>query len=183
MFAASPEAALKEEAPGPLSWLWNLFGTKEKHHTEHIKVTKYVSDPSKDINLASALQYSKLQELRSPLDGCSGQLTTTGWAKGIPQLQEFLQDYSARFFDPAYADFVVLATCGNTDAWSRVSYTLLNKGDGVLVEEFTYPAALSTSLPLGANTFGIPIDGHGMRPDALEDVLANWNEEERGYKR
>ena len=58
MFAASPEAALKEGAIGPISWLWSLLGTKGKHRTEHIKVPKYASDPSKDINLASALQYS-----------------------------------------------------------------------------------------------------------------------------
>ena len=104
-------------------------------------------------------------------------------ARALPQLQEFLQDYSTRFFDPAYADFAVLAHCGNTDGWSRVSYTLLNKGDGVLVEEFTYPGALASSLPLGANTVGIPIDSHGMRPGVLEEVLANWDEESRGFKR
>jgi len=108
---------------------------------------------------------------------------TIGLSRALPQLQEFLEDYSTRFFDPAYADFVVLAHCGNTDAWSRVSYTLLNSGDGVLVEEFTYPAAGATSLPLGANMVGVPMDSHGMRPDALEAVLANWNEEERGFKR
>ena len=58
VFAAFPEVVLKEEASGPLSWLWNLFGTTEKHRTDHIKVTKYVSDPSKEVNLATALQYS-----------------------------------------------------------------------------------------------------------------------------
>ena len=58
VFAASPEAALKEEASGTLSWLWNLFGAKGKPRTDHIKVTKYASDPSKEVNLATALQYS-----------------------------------------------------------------------------------------------------------------------------
>ena len=106
-----------------------------------------------------------------------------GLARGIPQLQEFVQDYTTRFFDPAYADFAVLIHGGNTDGWNRVTSTLLNKGDGVLVEEFTYPNAMSTSLPLGANMVGVPMDSHGMRPDALDKVLANWNEEERGFKR
>lgn len=58
VFAASPEAALKEENPGPITWLWSLLGTKGKHRTEHIKVPKYASDPSKEVNLATALQYS-----------------------------------------------------------------------------------------------------------------------------
>jgi len=57
-FAASPEAALKEGSSGPISWFWSLLGTKGKHRTEHITVTKYVSDPVKEVNLASALQYS-----------------------------------------------------------------------------------------------------------------------------
>lgn len=57
-FAASPEAALKEQTTGPISWLWSLLGTKGKHRTEHITVPKYASDPSKEVNLATALQYS-----------------------------------------------------------------------------------------------------------------------------
>lgn len=108
---------------------------------------------------------------------------TIDLARALPPLQEFLQDYSTRFFDPAYADFDVLVHGGNTDGWTRVASTLLNKGDGVLVEEFTYPNCLSTSLPFGANTVGISMDSRGMRPDALEEALANWNEEERGFKR
>jgi len=119
-----------------------------------------------------------------PLGAKNAQASgTIDLARAVPQLQEFLEDYSTRFFDPAYADFAVLIHGGNTDGWNRVSCTLLNKGDGVLVEEFTYPVCLSTSLPLGANTVGIPMDSHGMRPDALEEALANWNEEERGFKR
>lgn len=106
-----------------------------------------------------------------------------GLARAVPQLQDFLEDYSTRFFDPAYADFAVLIHGGNTDGWNRVVSTLINKGDGVLVEEWTYPNALSGSLPLGANIVGIPMDSRGMRPDALEEVLASWNEEERGFKR
>lgn len=136
-----------------------------------------LTHPRRSISLA---RFNIVRQTSYPLGPCSGP---TDLARALPQLQEFLNDYSTRFFDPAYADFAVLAHCGNTDGWSRVAYTLLSKGDGVLVEEFTYPAALAASLPLGVNTFGIPMDSHGMRPDVLEEVLANWNEEKRGSKR
>ena len=127
-------------------------------------------------------RFSTVRRTSYLLGQCSAE-PPTGLARALPQLQEFLQDYSTRFFDPAYADFAVLVHCGNTDGWTRISYTLLNKGDGVLVEEFTYPTALAASHPLGVSTVGISMDSHGMRPDALEEVLANWDEEKRGFKR
>lgn len=67
--------------------------------------------------------------------------------------------------------------------WSRVIYSLCNPGDGIVVEEWTYPSAVYSSLPLGARTVGIPMDGEGMLPDKLEEVLANWDETARGFRR
>ncbi|KAG8786531.1 hypothetical protein FRC15_011250 [Serendipita sp. 397] len=150
-------------SPSPLSWLWNLFSPPAKPRTTRITVPKYVSDPINDVNLATSLQYTM--------------------ARGIVPLQEFLQDYSARFYKPGFSDFATLVHTGNTDAWSRVIYNLLNPGDSLLVEEWTYPGALSTALPVGVHAVAVPLDSMGMRPDALREILENWDETARGFKR
>ncbi|KAG8818184.1 hypothetical protein FRC17_010913, partial [Serendipita sp. 399] len=150
-------------SPSPLSWLWNLFSSPAKQRTTKITVPKYVSDPVNDVNLATTLQYSM--------------------ARGILPLQEFLKDYSTRFYKPGFSDFTTLVHTGNTDAWSRVVYSLLNPGDSLLVEEWTYPSALSSALPIGVHMVAVPLDSMGMRPDALRDILENWDESVRGFKR
>ncbi|KIM25871.1 hypothetical protein M408DRAFT_17111 [Serendipita vermifera MAFF 305830] len=159
-YKATPDL---ETEPSALSWLWNLFSGPNKQRTNKISVPKYVSDPINEVNLATALQY--------------------GMATGIPSLQAFLKEYSARFYKPGFSDFTVLVHTGNTDGWSRVVYSLLNHGDSMLVEEWTYPSALASAFPLGVHTVSVPMDSKGMRPDALREILSNWNETERGFKR
>lgn len=134
----------------------------ERAH-DKLVVQKWPEHPGEEINLARALQYDM--------------------AKGLPNLQAFIYDYTARFFRPAYADFSVLVHTGNTDGWSRILMTLLNPGDGLLMEEWTYTAAISAAHPFGIRIVTIPLDSQGFRPDALEKVLSEWNEEERGFKR
>jgi aromatic amino acid aminotransferase I / 2-aminoadipate transaminase len=55
-YSASPSA--EAEATG-LSWLWNLFSNSSAKHMGHIAIPKYVTDPTKDVNLATALQYGE----------------------------------------------------------------------------------------------------------------------------
>jgi aromatic amino acid aminotransferase I len=76
-----------------LSWLWNIFSTKEK--TIPFTVPKYPVNPE-DVNLAVALQY----------DG----------AEGIQQLTDLLHDFTAKIFQPAYKDWDILNNLENTDA-------------------------------------------------------------------
>ena len=61
--------------------------------------------------------------------------------------------------------------------------TFCERGDAILCEEFAYPSALATSAPYGITTVPIALDGVGLRADALEEVLENWNEAKRGAKR
>ena len=48
---------------------------------------------------------------------------------------------------------------------------LVDEGDPFLVEEFTYSHILeSVAEPKGYVPVGVPMDRHGMRPDALRQV-------------
>jgi aromatic amino acid aminotransferase I len=64
--------------------------------------------------------------------------------------------------------------------WSRIARLLLNPGDTLLVEEWTYPSALASARPLDIRWKAVPMDGQGMRPDSLRAILAGWNVEQDG---
>jgi aromatic amino acid aminotransferase I / 2-aminoadipate transaminase len=44
------------------------------------------------------------------------------------------------------------------------------------MEEYTFSTALETALPMGIKVAAVPMDEHGLRPDALDDILSNWDE-------
>lgn len=64
--------------------------------------------------------------------------------------------------------------------WNRISRLLLNPGDTVLVEEWTFPSALASAHPIDVRWKGVPMDSQGMRPDSLREILAGWNVERDG---
>lgn len=72
---------------------------------------------------------------------------------------------------------------GNTNAWAKVVGLLCEDDDFVIVEEYTYPSAQAYTIPLGMKAVPIAADAEGIEARALEDVLGNWNEEERGARR
>ena len=84
---------MAERLSGAFSWLWNIFGSKEK--TTPFTVKKYPEHPG-DINLATALQYDT--------------------AAGSVQLRGITKEFTERVFQPVYEDWEVLMHAGNTDA-------------------------------------------------------------------
>jgi aromatic amino acid aminotransferase I len=84
---------LEEHRSSAFSWLWNIFGSKEK--TIPFTVKKYPVHPG-DINLATMLQYD---------DG-----------QGSIQLREITKAFTERVYQPAYEDWEIPMDTGNTDA-------------------------------------------------------------------
>ncbi|KAL4247015.1 Class-I pyridoxal-phosphate-dependent aminotransferase-like protein [Abortiporus biennis] len=156
----APDSFALDSNSSSVSWFWRLFGSSTK--TQPITVPKYPTKPDQ-VNLATSLQY--------------------GTSKGLPQLVDFIKEFVEDVFQPAYSDATVLLQTGNTDAWSRTVLTLCNRGEMFLTEEWTYPSAIASSHPYGISPASVKMDGEGMRSDDLRQVLASWNEEERGAKR
>ena len=78
-----------------VSWFWRLFSSKTER-TEHLSIPKYATGPPTDmVSLEVALQY--------------------GTAQGLVPLQRFMRDFTAKVYQPAYADFTTLVHAGNTD--------------------------------------------------------------------
>ena len=65
----------------------------------------------------------------------------------------------------------VLITSGSGQGLDLVNRTLLNRGDTVILEEFTYGGALTKLQRLGVNVVGAPLDDDGLKIDALEQIL------------
>jgi aromatic amino acid aminotransferase I len=140
-----------------LSWLWSLFAPAKP--TVPITVPKFPASPT-DLNLASALQYSV--------------------SKGLPQLEAFIKAFTAAVYRPAYANWAILAHTGNTDGLNKALITLCNPGEGLLMSEWTYPSAISTSHPIGVKPVPVGMDGQGMSATALREVLRGWDVQARG---
>jgi aromatic amino acid aminotransferase I len=142
-----------------LSWLFP--STQE---TSSFTIPKYVSstDP-KVIQLATSLQYQA--------------------ATGPPALSLFLRQYVEKIYKPAYADWDVLLNVGATDGWNKICGLLMEQGDAVLVEEWTYPGAENAFIPMEVEMVAIKMDGQGVLPEHMDEVLGGWDEEKRGKKR
>ncbi|XP_041357856.1 kynurenine/alpha-aminoadipate aminotransferase, mitochondrial-like [Gigantopelta aegis] len=57
---------------------------------------------------------------------------------------------------------------------------ILDEGDSVLTEEFTYACVFNTIIPIGAKSSSVKSDCDGMLPSSLETVLSSWDEQTDG---
>ena len=103
-------------------------------------------------------------------------LATYGLASG-PQgyrpLREFLTSKLKADAGINCAADDILIVSGSLQALDLVNATLLARGDTVIVEQDNYQGALNRLTRLGVNMVGIPLDGDGMRMDALAAALAD----------
>jgi len=101
-------------------------------------------------------------------------LATYGLASG-PQgyrpLREFLAQKLKRTAGMSCAADEILITSGSLQALDLVNGILLSPGDTVITEAATYQGALNRWTRLGVTAVGIPLDGEGMRVDALASAL------------
>src|SRR5215469_351699 len=65
----------------------------------------------------------------------------------------------------------VLITTGSGQAIDLVNGLLLERGDTVILEEFTYGGALSKLKRLGVNVVGAPLDDAGLKIDGLARII------------
>ncbi|GGL72903.1 aminotransferase [Streptomyces fumigatiscleroticus] len=95
------------------------------------------------------------------------QYSTT---EGEPVLREALAARTSVRGLPTDADDV-LVTTGSQQALSLLATALLEPGDTVLVEAPCYLAALQAFGFAGARVLGVPGDGDGIDPQALEEMV------------
>ena len=67
----------------------------------------------------------------------------------------------------------MLITSGSGQAIDLINQVLLEPGDTVILEEFTYGGYLTKLRRIGVNIVGAPLDEDGIRVDALGQILAD----------
>ncbi|KAF9933462.1 hypothetical protein BGZ67_004286 [Mortierella alpina] len=97
-----------------------------------------------------------------------------GLGTGIKSLREFCKEHVNQMHRPQYQDWDVILSAGNTDAFAKAVAMVCNRGDTVLVEEWTYPTALELLEPFGIGHCPVSMDGEGMSAVALKNVLDSW---------
>ena len=65
----------------------------------------------------------------------------------------------------------ILITSGSLQAIDLVNGALLARGDTVIIEQDCYQGSINRLTRLGVTPIGIPLDGDGMRVDALATAL------------
>ena len=94
-------------------------------------------------------------------------------ALGYLGLREFIAGKSASHRGIAATAEDVLITIGSMQGIDLVNRLLVEPGDTVIVEEFTFHGALGKLRKAGATIVGAPLDGEGLRIDALAAILAD----------
>lgn len=170
--AVNPPQSPGSNSATPLSLL-SLFtrptdSSAATHPTNHLTIPKYPPTPPTNPfanfppTVSTALQYST--------------------AEGYPPLKAWVENFTFNHLHAAhggipYANPAVLLSCGNTDAINKVFETLLQDGDTLLVEKFTYLPAVQAATPRGATPVGVDLDDQGICIDGvngLRSILESW---------
>ena len=93
----------------------------------------------------------------------------TPW--GLPSLRRAVASHITEWGLPTNEHQVVITT-GAQQAISAAAACWVRAGDTVVVDDPTYPGALSAFTQAGATVVGASVDGHGVRIDALRHRLA-----------
>src|ERR1700761_6597445 len=96
-----------------------------------------------------------------------------GGPQGYPPLRDFIAAKLKRDAGIGCTADDILIVSGSLQALDLVNQSLLARGDTVIMEQETYQGSLNRLTRLGVNVVGIPLDGEGMRMDALAKALAD----------
>ena len=93
--------------------------------------------------------------------------------QGYLGLRRFVADKLAGWRGIRASADDVLITSGSGQAIDLINQVLLEPGDTVILEEFTYGGYLTKLRRMGVAIVGAPIDEDGIRIDALAGILAD----------
>ncbi|EPX71690.1 aromatic amino acid aminotransferase [Schizosaccharomyces octosporus yFS286] len=98
-----------------------------------------------------------------------------GQCQGIPELVKFIKKHVELAHSPPYKEWDIKLTNGNTIGLEYCVRLLVDYGESILIEKYTYPAAITAMAPLGVKFISIDMDENGMIPQSLEEVLKKWD--------
>ncbi|KAK1752378.1 pyridoxal phosphate-dependent transferase [Echria macrotheca] len=108
-----------------------------------------------------------------------------GQANGSPQMNRFVAEHTEIAHNPPYADWRSCLTVGSTAALEQALRMLCDRarGDAIITEEYSFSTAVETAMPLGVKVFGVEMDGEGLLPESMDELLTTWDETARGARK
>lgn len=103
-----------------------------------------------------------------------------GQGFGAAQFLRWIVEHTEIIHSPPYQDWSCTMTVGSTSAIDMGLRMFCKRGDWILSEEFTFPTAVEAAAPMGVKVAGVGVDAGGLRAEALDQVLTNWDESVRG---
>jgi aromatic amino acid aminotransferase I len=125
-----------------------------------------------------SLNLSKDLDSIAPL----GRILQYGSCLGDAKLREWCRAFTTRVLQPARSDFEILCHTGNTTAWAKVVGMLCERGDHILIEEYTYPSSQAFWIPHGMLAAPVAMDDQGVRDDRLAELLEGWDVATKGRR-
>ncbi|KAJ5399605.1 hypothetical protein N7465_010094 [Penicillium sp. CMV-2018d] len=106
-----------------------------------------------------------------------------GQAVGAAPLLRFVTEHTEIIHSPPYSDWQCSLTAGSTYAWDTALRVFCERGDYILMEEYTFASAAETAFPLGIKAVGIPMDEQGLIPEGMDEILSSWDVAARGARK
>ncbi|KAJ2825225.1 hypothetical protein IWW50_002949 [Coemansia erecta] len=94
--------------------------------------------------------------------------------RGMSSYCSFLRRFTQRAHAPQYGDWDVIASCGNTDSIAKAIALFCQQGDHIIVEQYSFPGALSSLALAKIAPVPVRMDSEGMVPEALDQLCAEW---------
>ncbi|KAJ1743471.1 hypothetical protein LPJ78_001378 [Coemansia sp. RSA 989] len=95
--------------------------------------------------------------------------------RGMASYCCFLRQFTQTAHSPKYADWDVIASCGNTDSIAKAVSLFCQQGDHIIVEEYTFPGALSNLEFAKIKPVPVAMDTEGVVPEALDTLCTEWS--------
>lgn len=98
-----------------------------------------------------------------------------GYSAGCPQLVRFITEHVEMIHSPPYQDWESCLTCSTTSAIDILLRILCDRGDWVVMEQYTYPGTVEAAKNMGLRILSIAMDDQGILPTDLDQKLCHWD--------
>ncbi len=157
----------------PDDFAWQTLALGERRTSAGAVMVSLEEPPSEEIPLASGYLHPSLLPIRALASAMArAGRRPDAWQRppvaGIDGLRAWFARSTGGQIDAAD----VIVTPGAQGGLTAAFRALIPVGGALLVESPTYPGALAVAASAGIRTVPVPVDGDGIRPDALAQAFA-----------
>jgi DNA-binding transcriptional MocR family regulator len=157
----------------PADFSWQTLALGERRTSASGVLVSLDEPPPEEIPLASGYLHPSLLPVRALAAAMArAARRPDAWQRppvtGIDGLRAWFARSTGGQVDAAD----VIVTAGAQGALTATFRALVPAGQALIVESPTYPGALAVAASAGIRTVPVPVDGDGIRPDALAQAFA-----------